>query len=483
MAVGDHRPIPLHRKGHRHGRMPLADPPGHRQVDALLLQRADQEVAVEVVTERRRQRGPQAEPAGRDGQVGDAAGARSHTLRWDLGARRRQRAQPGQHDVQEDRALHDDIELPRSGRTVAGGHGRHVVGGGRWSRVGHVSHPATPARASQACSSVAAVRLAILGGGGFRVPLIYRALARRPGIGVDEVTLYDDDPARLAVIAAVLAAAPGPVVRMETSLTDAVLGADVVFSAIRVGGAAGRVRDERRALEAGLLGQETVGAGGIAYALRTLPVALRAAQVIRDVAPDAWLINFTNPAGLVTEALRTVLGDRVIGICDSPIGLVRRASRAAGLPEQPTREIDYVGINHLGWLRSLRADGRDVLPGLLSDDAALESFEEGRLFGGPLLRVLGCLPNEYAYFYYAAVDLVHALQHGRTRGEVVAQDQAAFYADAALYPQAAAELWTATRRRREESYLAETRSPTERRDEADLAGGYEEVALDVMDAV
>jgi len=326
--------------------------------------------------------------------------------------------------------------------------------------------------------------LAILGGGGFRVPLIYRALARRPGIGIDEVVLYDDDPARLPVIAAVLADAAGPVVWLESSLTRAVAGADVVFSAIRVGGAAGRVRDERRALDAGVLGQETVGAGGISYALRTLPVALRAARAIRDVAPDAWLINFTNPAGLVTEALRTVLGDRVIGICDSPIGLVRRASRAARLTAETAAEIDYVGINHLGWLRALRVGDRDFLPSLLSDDRALETFEEGRLFGGPLLRALGCLPNEYAYFYYAAVDLVHALAHGRTRGEVVADDQAAFYAAAALNPDAAAELWTATRRRREESYLAETRSPTQQRDEADLSGGgYEDVALEVMNAV
>jgi 6-phospho-beta-glucosidase len=147
-------------------------------------------------------------------------------------------------------------------------------------------------------------------------------------------------------------------------------------------------------------------------------------------------------------------------------------------------EADYVGINHLGWLRSLRVGDRDVLPGLLSDDPAVQSFEEGRLFGGPLLRVLGCLPNEYAYFYYAAVDLVRALEHGQTRGEVVATDQAAFYAAATMNPEAAADLWTATRRRREESYLAETRVSGEQRDEADLAGGgYEEVALDVIDAV
>ena len=163
--------------------------------------------------------------------------------------------------------------------------------------------------------------------------------------------LHDADPQRLAVISAVLAGRAGSArSRLAGSVTEAVTGADVVFSAIRVGGAAGRVRDERRALDLGVLGQETVGAGGIAYALRTLPVALDAAQVIRDVAPDAWLINFTNPAGLVTEALRTVLGDRVIGICDSPIGLVRRAGPRGGTACRPraARSITSASITSVG---------------------------------------------------------------------------------------------------------------------------------------
>lgn len=352
------------------------------------------------------------------------------------------------------------------------------------------------------------MRLTILGGGGFRVPLIHRALLRRPDLGITEIVLHDTEPDRLQVIAAVLAANGDgtPRVRLEQSLAAAVTGADVVFSAIRVGGAHGRVRDERRALSAGVLGQETVGAGGLAFALRTLPVALAAARVIAEVAPHAWLINFTNPAGLVTEALRGVLGDRVIGICDSPTGLVRRARRAAALPDGDIAgsdiadgdnaggdnaggeiaggDIDYVGINHLGWLRSLPVQGSDLLPGLLSDDTALASFEEGRLFGGPLLRALGCLPNEYAYFYYAAVDLVRELAGSRTRGEVVAGDQAAFYAAARTNPDRAAELWSQTRRRREESYLAETRAADEHRDETDLdGGGYEHVALDLIGAL
>lgn len=329
------------------------------------------------------------------------------------------------------------------------------------------------------------MRLTILGGGGFRVPLIHRALSARPELGIDEIVLHDVDPGRAAVIAAVLAAGgDGPRVTADARLDTAVTGADVVFSAIRVGGAAGRVRDERRALAAGVLGQETVGAGGLAFALRTLPAALEQAAVVRAVEPKAWLINFTNPAGLVTEALRTVLGDRVVGICDSPIGLIRRACRALGVAPTDVR-YDYIGINHLGWLRSAHVGDRDLLPSLLSDEIALESFEEGRLFGGPLLRTLGCLPNEYAYFYYAATDLVATLAAGQTRGEVVAADQAAFYAAAAgAEPATARGLWSDTRLRRERSYLAETRSPQEQRDEADLAGGgYEEVALDLIGAL
>src|ERR1700712_5143128 len=122
------------------------------------------------------------------------------------------------------------------------------------------------------------MRLVILGGGGFRVPLVYRALLRRPWLGVDEVVLYDVDLGRLSVIAAVLEPAPGVRITVTDSLSDALTGADIVFSAIRVGGAEGRVRDERRALRLGVLGQETVGAGGLSFGLGAPPVALQAAE-------------------------------------------------------------------------------------------------------------------------------------------------------------------------------------------------------------
>ncbi|MGO1686531.1 MAG: 6-phospho-beta-glucosidase, partial [Brachybacterium sp.] len=158
------------------------------------------------------------------------------------------------------------------------------------------------------------MKLAILGGGGFRVPLVYEAVATAAtGLTVDEVALYDVDPSRLATITAVseglgaqlLAdgrATTLPRLTATTDLREAVTGADFVFSAIRVGGAEARTVDERVALDLGLLGQETIGPGGLAYALRTIPVALDIARVVAEVAPDAWVINFTNPAGIVTEA-------------------------------------------------------------------------------------------------------------------------------------------------------------------------------------
>ncbi len=342
------------------------------------------------------------------------------------------------------------------------------------------------------------MRLAILGGGGFRVPLVYSALMTDRGDGrVTEVALYDADASRLAAISQVLrqlaesALAGGievkpPVVAETTDLDSALRGADFVFSAIRVGGLEGRATDERVAIELGLLGQETVGAGGIAYGLRTLPVATDIARRVAAVAPSAWVINFTNPAGLVTEAMGEVLGDRVIGICDSPSGLGRRAALALGLdPGQAS--YDYAGLNHLGWLRGIRAGGVEHLPELLADDEALSSFEEGRLFGPEWLRSLESIPNEYLHFYYFARETRDAVAASeQTRGRFLAEQQAAFYAATAREPARALELWRRTRAERESTYMVESRevAGAGARDERDLeAGGYEQVALSLMRAI
>ncbi|MFD4143595.1 6-phospho-beta-glucosidase [Streptomyces sp. NPDC058572] len=336
------------------------------------------------------------------------------------------------------------------------------------------------------------MKLTILGGGGFRVPLVYGALLADRGEGrVTRVTLHDVDADRLDAVARVLAeqaaAQPdAPRVVVTRDLDEAVRGADFVFSAIRVGGLEGRAADERVALAEGVLGQETVGAGGIAYGLRTIPVAMDIARRVAGLAPDAWVINFTNPAGLVTEAMSRVLGDRVIGICDSPVGLGRRVARALGA-DPATAWIDYVGLNHLGWLRGLRVGGRDELPRLLADTDALGSFEEGRLFGPDWLRSLGAVPNEYLHYYYFNRETVRAYQEAKqTRGAFLRSQQAGFYEEMRRPGTPALETWHRTLAEREATYMAANREAagTGERDEDDLeSGGYEKVALALMRAI
>ncbi|WP_030443249.1 6-phospho-beta-glucosidase [Actinoplanes subtropicus] len=323
-------------------------------------------------------------------------------------------------------------------------------------------------------------RLTILGGGGFRVPLVHGQLLG-PGSPISSVVLHDVSAARLAAISRVLAAQAGggvaPEVLVTTDLTEALTGADFVFSAIRVHGLAGRVIDERVALNEGVLGQETVGAGGIAYGLRTLPVADAIARRIALVAPRAWVINFTNPAGLVTEAMAAHLGERVIGICDSPSGLGRRVLRALGVS---SGRLDYAGLNHLGWLSGVHANGVDLLPRLLASDEGLSSFEEGRLFGAEKLRALGAVPNEYLHYYYETPSLVRAeLSAAETRGEFLLRQQDECYAELARATDPLAT-WTGTLRQRDATYMA--LEGLGERDDAE-GGGYETVALELMTAI
>jgi len=337
------------------------------------------------------------------------------------------------------------------------------------------------------------MRLGLLGGGGFRVPLVYGALLHDTHEGrVEEVVLYDTDAGRLAAIERTLAqladetrpGLPAPTVVTTTSLDEALDGVDFVFSAIRVGGLAGRTCDERVALDLGVLGQETTGPGGLAYGLRTIPVALDVAHRVARRSPNAWFINFTNPAGMITQAMRLVLGDRVIGICDSPIGLGRRAARALGV-DPGTADLAYLGLNHLGWLKGLSSDGINVLPELIADTELLHGFEEGRLFGAEWIQTIDALPNEYLYYYYFTRDALAAIKGSpQTRGEFLLDQQEAFYRAVAADPNSALALWRRTRAEREATYMAESRGPDEARDQPDLdGGGYEGVALSIMRAI
>jgi 6-phospho-beta-glucosidase len=336
------------------------------------------------------------------------------------------------------------------------------------------------------------MKIALLGGGGFRVPMVYGALlARAEALGLDELALYDVDESRLARIAPVLAGLereqgsrldPRP----TTDLDDALEGADFVFCAIRVGRLEGRVVDERVPLEEGVVGQETTGPGGLCFALRTVPVMVELAEAVAERAPHAWFVNFTNPAGLVTEAIQEVLGERAVGICDSPTGLCRRVAAALGR-DAGDLWFDYFGLNHLGWLRGVYDGDRNLLPDLLADDRALSSFEEGRLFGGDWLRALGMIPNEYLYFFYYAADTVGAVRAGlESRAEFLLRQQSEFYAGDGRSPDEALTAWRATRLEREQAYFAEARTAAGLDGVHDVdveTGGYEGEAMAVVEAI
>ncbi|MFZ6991175.1 6-phospho-beta-glucosidase [Curtobacterium sp. RRHDQ66] len=340
------------------------------------------------------------------------------------------------------------------------------------------------------------MKLCILGGGGFRTPYVYQALLRDTGSPrVDEVALYDVDEVRLHAMVAILTELAAdfpdaPVLKPTTDLHRAVEGSDYVFAALRVGGLEGRRCDEHVALDLNVLGQETTGPGGLAYAIRTVPVMVEAAKVIRDLAPNAYVMNFTNPAGIITEAMQSVLGDRVLGICDTPSGLGRRVAGMLGL-DHTRVQMDYVGLNHLGWMRRVMYDGRDVLPELMADDERLGAMEEGHVFGLDWIRSLGAIPNEYLFYYYFNRDAVRSIVgSGRTRGDFLAESQSAFYDRASAAGDGVAELWRETVERRSASYMAEAKGGTQdepldpkERETDPSHQGYAGVALGVMAAI
>ncbi len=249
-------------------------------------------------------------------------------------------------------------------------------------------------------------KVGCIGGGGVRTPLVIFGVnecARE--LAVDEMILYDVDPQRAEMMAALGRAVierEGGALRVRASarIEDAVDGADFVLSSIRVGGIAGRVHDECAAIEHGYPGQETTGPAGMAMALRTVPVAIEQARVVHKLAPRAWLINFTNPAGLITQAVMHHTEARVVGICDTPSELLHRIAVALAADPSEVR-CEYLGLNHLGWVRKIELHGSDITDRVLADDSLLAQFYSAPLFDYELIRSLRLIPTEYLYFYYS----------------------------------------------------------------------------------
>lgn len=268
-------------------------------------------------------------------------------------------------------------------------------------------------------------KLALIGGGSVRAPLVtFGVNEAAEALGARELVLWDPDADRLAIMAglgrAIVQAEGGSlIVREATSIEDAVDGASFVMNSIRVGGIAGRAADERTAIEHGYPGQETTGPAGAAMALRTVPIAIEQARMVEKYSPDGWVVNFTNPAGLITQAIADHTNAKIVGICDTPTELFHNIAFALGATLADV-ECDYVGLNHLGWVRGIRLHGEDVFDRVLADDAILDKLYTAPVFDKAMIRALRLIPTEYLFFYYERRRaLANQCKHGSSRGTEV----------------------------------------------------------------
>lgn len=275
------------------------------------------------------------------------------------------------------------------------------------------------------------MRVAVIGGGSTYTPeLIIGFLERHATLPISELWLVDTDPERLEVVggfARRMVAAHGAPFRVELTgdRRAAIAGASYVITQLRVGRMRARREDEYLGRRHGLVGQETTGVGGFAKALRTVPVILGIADDIRELAPDALLVNFTNPAGLVTEALNRHASDvHAVGVCNGPIhmhmdileALGRRRGEHLG---HGRGALETLGLNHLGWYRGFRLDGVDVWPEVLEVMTAQARESSDALFPAHLIETLGAIPNSYLQYFYDTARKVADQASAPSRAEIV----------------------------------------------------------------
>jgi 6-phospho-beta-glucosidase len=268
------------------------------------------------------------------------------------------------------------------------------------------------------------MKIAVIGGGSTYTPELVSGLSReRERIDVRELVLHDIDEERREVVgglAARMLERQGFDGRLEVTddLDRAVDGADFVLIQIRVGGQEARLSDETVPLACGCIGQETTGAGGLGKALRTVPVVLGIADRVRERAADgAWIVDFTNPVGIVTRSLLDH-GHRAVGLCNVAIGFQRSFARMLGV--EPERvQIDQVGLNHLSWVRFVRLDGRDVLPELLATNGDEIAQETG--LARQLIDELGVVPSYYLHYFYKHDQVLAEQLDGVPRAATVAE--------------------------------------------------------------
>jgi len=288
------------------------------------------------------------------------------------------------------------------------------------------------------------MKIAVIGGGSTYTPELMEGLIEDgPALGLGEVWLMDIDEGRLDIVGdfcrrMVAHAGAGFKVETTTESGAALDGAAFVLTQVRVGGQQGRHKDIQLGLGHDLVGQETTGVGGFAKALRTVPVILDICRQMDSLCPQAWLINFTNPSGLVTEAILKHGRPRAMGLCNNPINL--RMDVAGHLGVEPQRvDLDYVGLNHLSWVRRVLVDGKDVLPQAIEELTGAgrpANFPEELDYPEGFIRSLGMIPSSYLrYFYQTRKAIAELKAKPRSRAEevmAIEKDLLESYVDPAL---------------------------------------------------
>jgi 6-phospho-beta-glucosidase len=282
------------------------------------------------------------------------------------------------------------------------------------------------------------IKVAVIGGGSTYTPELIEGLTNRgERLPIDELVLHDLDPGRLEVVGGLAQRMlnrvewPGRLVLTQDA-TNAIEDAHFILVQLRVGGQRARLSDETLPLEFGTIGQETTGAGGFAKALRTVPVVLDLAELARQrAAPDAWIVDFTNPVGIVTQALLDH-GYRALGLCNVAIGFQRHFASELGV--EPDRVVlDHIGLNHLSWVTAVTVDGVDRLPDIL--DRQADDIAEMVRLPVDAIRELRAVPSYYLRYYYAFDEVLAEQRAGHKRAEEVIdleRQLLAMYADPAL---------------------------------------------------
>lgn len=346
------------------------------------------------------------------------------------------------------------------------------------------------------------MKLTVLGGGGVRSPLLAKSIVNRAKqLGIDKIVFMDNDSEKLRIYGGIAKKISSIIdssiiFELTTDAVDALSDADFVITTLRVGQDKGRTMDERIALNHGVLGQETTGAGGFAMAMRSIPALKEYCQLVREYSkPGALIFNFTNPSGLVTQALRDEGFDNIYGICDGPSEFIKELVELIEAKHEDV-EIECFGLNHLSYFRSVKVKNEEMIDRIINNPKLYQNTEM-RFFDPELVKDFGMLLNGYLYYYYNREKAVENInKSGKTRGETILDINEDMYKelkdiDLEENFEKAIEIYLKYYDKREKSYMAiesgSTRGETKKitldsRQKGVDDGGYAGVALNFIEA-